>query len=476
MIKPLAKANTHLFSFALLVFPPTFSDFPPPSGDEIKKQTILKSWGVRENLPRRANIAGGLGYLGRDKGVLVGQNFLPTSDLLQQGLQKGDTILLFNGKKVENDIAWDNLLASFREGDQYDLTIKRGEKTLRQPITFSALPKENWPGHESEYTHVTVAGKKARVILTYPLSAGVSSNAKAHGPTASAKLDRTAIFILSGLSCSSIELSGLPRKSGWGLLLEDLVTRSGMITMRVEKFGVGDSEGSCSGTDFNTEMELYRTALRALFENKKVDRVVIFGSSMGSMQAAILANEFPVKAVVASGTFIKSWYEHMLEIERRIMEMNGVSFATIQDRSMKYAELYYDAMVKGKTFKEIVAEKSYLKEVNTQGDAHLYGRPLSYYQQLQKINIPSYWEKIKVPVLLHYGTNDWIMTEEDNEILVRLLKKSNANVSYLPSEGMDHNYFIFPDREAAFKNYWSGKPAADLSTKIIEWIRNTPQS
>ena len=139
---------------------------------------------------------------------------------------------------------------------------------------------------------------------------------------------------------------------------------------------------------------------------------------------------------------------------------------------MKYAELYYDALVKGKTFKEVVSAKSYLKEVNSQGDAHLYGRPLSYYQQLQQINIPSYWEKIKVPVLIHYGTNDWIMTAEDNEILVRLLKKSNVDVNYLQSEGMDHNYFIFPDRETAFKNYWSGKADAEFTKKILEWIRN----
>jgi len=412
-----------------------------------------------QDLKRRANIAGGLGYLGKEKGVLVGQNILPTSDLLQQGLQKGDTILLFNGKKIENDIEWDNLLASFRERDRYDLTIKRGDKTFQQSITFTALPKENWPGYESEYTHITVAGKKVRVIVTYPLSVAATST-------------QPAIFILPGLSCSSMELSGLPRKSGWGLLLEDLVIKSGMITMRVEKFGVGDSEGICSGTDFNTEMEIYRTALRSLFQNKRVDRVILFGSSMGSMQSAILANEFPVKAVVASGTFLKSWYEHMLEIERRIMEMNGVPFSTIQDRSMKYAELYYDAMVKGKTFKEVVAEKSHLKEVNTQGDAHLYGRPLSYYQQLQQINIPSYWEKIKVPVLIHYGTNDWIMTAEDNDILVRLLKKSNVDVTYLQSEGMDHNYFIFPDRETAFKNYWSGKADGELTTKIFDWIKS----
>jgi pimeloyl-ACP methyl ester carboxylesterase len=417
--------------------------------------------GETQDLKRRANIAGGLVFLGSNKGVLVGQNFLSTSDLLQQGIQKGDTILLFNEKRIENSMQWENMLAGFREGDRYDLTIKRADKTLKQSITFTALPKENWPGLETEYSYVTVGGKKARVIVTYP------TQPKNDQPQAT-------IFILSGLSCSSMELSGLPRKSGWGLLLEDLVTKSGMITMRVEKFGVGDSEGICSESDFNTDIEIYRSALRALFDNKRVDRnrVVLFGSSMGSMQAAIVANEFPVKAVVASGTFIKSWYEHMLEIERRIMEMSGVSFSIIQDRSMKYAELYYDALVKGKTFKEIVGEKSYLNEVNTQGDAHLYGRPLSYYQQLQQINVPSYWEKIKVPVLIHYGTNDWIMTKEDNDMLIRLLKKSNVAVTYLESEGMDHNYFVFPERETAFKNYWSGKPDADFTKQILEWIKN----
>ena len=304
----------------LLLLIPILQSFSYPSDPTYPSQ-----------LKRRANIAGGLAFLGKEKGILVGQNILPTSDLLQQGLQKGDTILSFNDQRVETSLNWDNMLAGFREGDRYNLTIKRGDKTLQQSITFTGLPKENWVGLETEYSFLSYAGKKFRVIITYP----TIENTKPETPNSK---PQSALFILPGYSCSSMELSGLPRKSGWGLLLKDLVTKSNMITMRVEKFGVGDSEGRCSGTDFNTEMEIYRTALRALFDNKRVDKskVVIFGSSMGSMQSALLANEFPVKAVVASGTFIKSWYEHMLEIERRIMEMNGLSFSTIQDRSMKY--------------------------------------------------------------------------------------------------------------------------------------------
>ena len=411
-----------------------------------------------QELKRRANIAGSFNFLSREKGVVVGQNIFPTSDLLTQGLQKGDSVILFNGKNISNELEWEDMRARFREGEQYELTVKRGDKTFKQPIKFTALPKENWPSIQTEYTSIQCGGKNVRVIVTYPIQ---STNAV-----------QPALFILSGLSCSTMELSGLPRLSGCGLLLKDLVTKSNTITVRVEKFGVGYSEGVCSETDFNTEMEIYRTALRELLQNKRVDpkKVVLFGSSMGSMQSAILANEFPVKAIVASGTFLKSWYEHMLEIERRIMEMSGLSFSAIQDRSMKYAELYYDAMVRGKTFKEIVQENPHLKEVYPGDDAHLYGRPLSYYRQLQQINIPAQWEKIKVPVLIHYGTNDWIMSEDDNQILIRLLTRSKVDFTYFPVEGMDHNYFLFKNEEEAFKSYWTGKPDETFTEKILQWI------
>ena len=40
---------------------------------------------------------------------------------------------------------------------------------------------------------------------------------------------------------------------------------------------------------------------------------------------------------------------------------------------------------------------------------HLYGRPLAFYQQLQKLNLAAAWSQVKVPTLVVHGEFDWIM-------------------------------------------------------------------
>jgi pimeloyl-ACP methyl ester carboxylesterase len=411
---------------------------------------------TRAQESRRANLGSGLYFISKEKGVAISEYALPTSDLLKQGLQKGDSIIGINNKRIASETDWDDKHFAWRAGDNVELTVRRGEKTLKQSITFTALPKEKWNGLETDYSFINVSGKNVRVITTYPTTHEA----------------QPALFVLGGLSCSSMELSGLARESGWALLLKDLITKSNMITMRVEKMGVGDSEGSCSMTDFNTEMETYRAALRTLINNKRVDKskIILFGSSVGSMQSVMLANEFPAHAVVASGTFLKSWYEHTLETERRVMEMDGLSFSAIQSRMIKYEELYFDVLVRGKNFKEAVQDKPQLQEVKPAEETSMYGRPIAYYQELQQINVAGQWEKLKVPVMIEYGTADWIMSEEDNDMIVRLLKKQNADITYLRVEGMDHDNFIFPSKLESYKNYWSGRADEDTNNKMLEWM------
>lgn len=56
------------------------------------------------------------------------------------------------------------------------------------------------------------------------------------------------------------------------------------MTLRIEKPGVGDSEGGpFAELDFTTELDIYRQALKQLKEQPEVDaeHVFIFGHSMG---------------------------------------------------------------------------------------------------------------------------------------------------------------------------------------------------
>src|SRR5207248_505671 len=107
---------------------------------------------------------------------------------------------------------------------------------------------ESYPGIDVRLGSVSLAdGTLLRTIVTRPTAA-------------SAKLP--AVFFVGWLSCDSMESPS--DADGFAALIRRVVQRSGMLTFRVDKPGVGDSQGDCSRTDFTRELESYRVAFRAL--------------------------------------------------------------------------------------------------------------------------------------------------------------------------------------------------------------------
>jgi len=147
-------------------------------------------------------------------------------------------------------------------------------------------PLEQHPG--IEVTAGTVegsGGQRLRTIVTAPPGSGRLAG----------------VFVVGWLSCDSVELTANPR--GANRLLQDLVRKSGALVFRVDKPGVGDSEGDCARTDFVTELEGYRRAFAAFRQQTRVDpaRVLLLGISNGGGFAPLVAGDAPVAAYVSVG-------------------------------------------------------------------------------------------------------------------------------------------------------------------------------
>ncbi len=87
-------------------------------------------------------------------------------------------------------------------------------------------------------------------------------------------------------------------------LIRDIGTQ-GFVTMRVEKSGIGDSQGPpCSSIGYTQELEGYRAALAALTRHPSVDtdRIYLLGISLGGVFAPSLAVERAIRGIVVYGT------------------------------------------------------------------------------------------------------------------------------------------------------------------------------
>ncbi|MEQ9403757.1 MAG: alpha/beta fold hydrolase [Cyclobacteriaceae bacterium] len=386
------------------------------------------------------------------------------SPLDRAGLLAGDVILQVDERRADTDESWTSITYALRSGSRTRLMIKRGSQVLEKSVELQAIEKESHEGIDTSYEWiVSDYGIKQRVIITRP------KNRTGRQP---------ALVMIGGLSCSTLET--YPGRSGnWPTQINDFIEKTGMVVMRVDKPGVGDSEGDCAETDFITELSGYRAGIRALKTKAYVDttRIVVYGSSMGSALAPLLANEFNLAGVIADGTFFKTWYEHMLEIERRIRKMSGDDERTIARKMNEaFIPLYYGMLIQKKTYEEVVNEYPAIKASNYHSPRHMYGRPVAYYQQLQDFDLAGEWERLKAPVRILYGLNDWIMSESDNDMIIKVLDASgHEDHKLVKYPGLDHWNTIHETPDDSFygkPGKWDQKVSDIMTNWAIELGNN----
>src|SRR5438876_3991448 len=201
-------------------------------------------------------------------------------------------------------------------------------------------PRETYPNVDVIYDFVTAPdGKRLRTIVTKP------RNAKGKLPV---------IFVAGWLSCDSVEAPA-GTKDESGLVFRGLAQLPQFVLFRMDKQGVGDSEGVCAETDFDSELAGYRAAFRALknYDFIDSDRVYIFGSSNGGGFAPLVpetdSERAQVRGYITIGGWVKTWFEHMLDIERRRFALMKKSPGEVTDRIKGTTTLYYEWLIKGRS-------------------------------------------------------------------------------------------------------------------------------
>ena len=271
-----------------------------------------------------------------------------------------------------------------------------------------------------------------------------------------------AIFFVGWLSCDSMEYADADTKDGFGILLRRLIEQSGYATVRMDKPGVGESQGDCSQADFNTELSGYQSAFAEMLKYDFIDpaRVFVVGLSNGGGTAALVPRQHPVRGYVAASSWGRTWYEHMLELERRRLIEEGKSPAEVNAVVKAFVEFYNLYLIKGMTPGQIVSQHPEWKSLWYDSPDGQYGRPAAFYQQLQALNLGETWQKVNEPVLVIHGTADTIMSNADSEALAQIVNHAHpGHARYLQIDGMAHGFTV------------NGKFHDDLIPTILRWMK-----
>ena len=386
----------------------------------------------------------------------------PGSAAAHAGIIAGDVILKINALELrgdEGEIAVDRVPTG-----EVTLTVRRGNGDEVKRINVPELPTEKFSSAEVILDAVEGAhGQRLRTIITRPRVSG--------------KIP--AVFVVGWLSCDSVEYPYGAGNDGFGIFLTRLAEQSGFVTVRMDKPGIGDSQGVCSKADFNDELAGYKAAFASLRKYDFIDqqRIVVLGlSNGGGVGTLIVPDGSEAKGYVSVSGWGRSWFEHMIEHERRRLTLKGASPAEVT-RQVKLFEKFYSLYLIDKmTPGEAVAREPAFKEIWYDASNGQYGRPAAFYQQLQDLNLAQAWSAVSVPVLVIHGGQDWVMSRADAEAIADSVNHAHPGGAQFV-ELTQANHALMD--HAAIEDQFQHKPGKfhdEAVGIVIQWLQQRLQT
>ncbi|MGV3618762.1 MAG: hypothetical protein ACO1SV_25850 [Fimbriimonas sp.] len=375
-------------------------------------------------------------------------------------LKDGDVIVQIAGKPFTTFAAMNDLIRDLKAGETVSLhAIDVAGKPVTRTVPAVERPRETSEKYEVVYDHVLSSGNRIRTILTRPKAPG----------------KYPVFFWIQGISATTVDFP-LTGPSAVAKAIRPFA-EDGFVTLRVEKTGVGDSEGGpAMKVGFNEEVDIYRQALKALDGYDFVDRnrVYIFGHSMGGCHAPIVAREAKVKGIVTYGTVSDSWLEWEIKAARFQGLLGGEDPAVIDKRVRQIVTFYGDLYNDKKSVEQIRKARpeleGFIKET-VRPDDMLSARSVKYMVELNDHSFTDHWGHIgDAKVLALFGENDFVALEADQTqipFLVNRVKPGNATFQKVKES--DHGFTKTASFQDSLKKW--GQPGAEFNPEVVRVVR-----
>ena len=370
------------------------------------------------------------------------RSVVPGSMAEAAGVEAGDRILRIAEIPIHS--AQDLRRALRRAGslDEIAFAFERGGSPAETLTDVQRLPSEIVAGHEVLYGELDRGDARLRTIITRPKDAGRSP----------------ALLFVQGISCESVDFGATPAAT-LGRLIHAWAAE-GFVTMRLEKRGVGDSEGEdCTKLDFDTEVADFDAALTALAAQEFVDpdAIFVFGHSVGGMIAPLIDAGRLLRGRIVYGTSTVPWFSCMEASTARQLELHGATPAQValgvENLKAKLEGLLREDAV------ELVD-----------------GRCPAFHRQLQWNDLRGAWRRVAAPVLVIHGEYDWVVGADEGQEIVDLVnRRASRTAEFLRIAEVDHLFTRHDDLATSLQAYGQG----DFDTRVVAdsaaWMRRAMQ-
>lgn len=397
----------------------------------------------------------------------------PNSTVEEIGVKVDDIILSINQKTFKTHEELVAFAQTVNENDSLEINlISNGKKETKKGLA-KPKPKETSDYGEVKYDAVDFELGTLRTIIHIP------KNKSGKLPT---------IFYLQGYPCSSQEFPP-NSKSALKLALDDWV-KAGYVVFRVERPNIGDSRTTkeCRDTDYEEELAGNVAAYKKLLQYDFVDNsnIFLFGHSLGSVTAPLLAETFQPKGIMVYGVVLRSWFEYFLDIHRIQTTYFGASRVNAERNARNLLPIYYEWLENGKSpdelkqnpeFKAILESPN--NPMNNSGD-YFFGRHYKFWHTMNKKRLTEAWSKITGKVLSIYGEFDvQAINSVDAENIAKVVNQNHAgNGEFLLLPQTEHIFLKADSYQEVTQLYSSGQLAQALNERYnpevgrltVEWL------
>lgn len=395
------------------------------------------------------------------------------------GVCAGDALLALAGQTPKTLAEVRACVARLPTGVPTPLVVQRGEQQLELSVVAEPLPLEPLGVGEVVLEEVRWREHRLRAVWTFPAGddshgdSGGNAMGGGHGTAvggdAGGGARVPAVWLLPGATWLSEEHPIEPRSARLALIRG--LTRGGFATLRVERSGLGDSEGPpCTELDLHAELSMWQAAREHFCAHQRVlpGGRFVYGRSLGGMLAPLLCERGDFAAVAVWGSSAQPWARCMLAASERQYRLAGRTGPALEKTLSQLSELSQLIYEQGLTPDAAYQRRPDLRDTEpaSLSGRYVYGRVASFFQQLAATDIAGAWRGVGCPVLALHGSSDWLSLGEDSAEIARLAPAGE----YRELEGIDHMMHARSTVEEAFANPWSGDFSPAALTALLEFF------
>ena len=366
----------------------------------------------------------------------------------KMGIRVNDELVSLNGQKPQSYQEVARIVKATKPNENIQVTLRRNNQLLNLNSHLEELPKELTWQYRTLYDELHTSNAVLRTIITTPPKSG----------------KYPAVIFVQGVGCYPIDT---PYDTTFGhIQILRHLSKNNIVTMRVEKSGVGDSQGEpCEKIDFQTEMNHFAEALRALKSYPFVDNenVFVIGHSIGGVIAPIIARKENAKGVIVYGTIGQNWTNYLIDSRRAMAIGKGEDLEDVEEWTKTVTDCGVRYFLQKQSLDSIVKQNpdcgDFLKRFTF--------RDSKYWYQLSELNIAQQWKEYNGYVLSIWGEADRASMENEHQLIANIVNKNHPKKgTFIKISRTDHKMCLRNAQDTNVERDFNPQ----IAESIYEWI------